>query len=542
MAAITSVLIRPFTGVWRWLRRTRWVARLVLALVALVVVPVLATVVIYLLPTKTAVALGQPLLAWLSDAPPLPGDLEPVSERSVLLAHDGSELATLFDDINRVRVERDEIADVVVEALLASEDNRFYEHPGLDHRALMRAAIANVRSGEVEQGGSTITQQLVKNVYLEPSRTVRRKLTEAWYALELEDRLSKDDILVRYLNEAYFGQGSYGIEAASQLYFNTPAKQLDAGQAATLIGIIPSPSRLNPVDDPEAAREARDRVLERMAAVDRLDDAQAESAKEADLALDVSPPPPPKEPFFVAYIRELLTNDPTFDDALGKDPVRRERLIYGGGLTVHTTLMPKLQRAAEQSITEVIGDPEGAPLATLVTVDPSTGAVRWPSAPRPSGAVTTAPTTARRRWSTRRCPAWAAVAASPEARSSHSCSQQRSNRTCHRDGSSGQVPERPSRDATTTASPTSPATTARTRASRPWKRRSASPTTSTTRSSPACSGRSGWSRPPGRQGCPAARCQSSARWRSAVAAPTRWQWPRPTRRSPTTARAVSLWR
>ena len=200
MAAVGSALGRPFTGAWRRLRRTRWITRIALFAFLLVGLPILAAVVIYLLPARTAVALGQPLLALLSDAPPLPSNLDPVSERSVLLAADGSELATLFDDVNRVRLQRKDVPDVVVDALLAAEDDGFYEHPGLDHRAVMRAAVANLRSGGISQGGSTITQQLVKNVYLDPSRTVRRKLTEAWYALELEDRLTKDEILVRYLN------------------------------------------------------------------------------------------------------------------------------------------------------------------------------------------------------------------------------------------------------------------------------------------------------------------------------------------------------
>ena len=376
MASLADALTRPFTGAWRRLRRTRWITRIALFAFLVIGLPVLAAVVIYLLPARTAVALGQPLLAWLSDAPPLPANLDPVSERSVLLAADGSELATLFDDVNRVRVGLDDVPDVVVDALLASEDNSFYDHPGIDHRAVMRAAVANLRSGGISQGGSTLTQQLVKNVYLDPSQTVRRKLTEAWYALELEDRLTKDEILARYLNEAYFGQGSYGIEAASQLYFDKPAQALDVREAALLIGVLPSPSALNPVDDPDAAREARNRVLDRMVATDRLDGAEAERSKAAGLALNVTPPPPPAEPFFVAYISDLLTNDPAFDDALGTDPVRRERLIYGGGLTVHTTLVPRLQDAANATIDEVMGDPGTSPIATLVTVEPSTGAVQ----------------------------------------------------------------------------------------------------------------------------------------------------------------------
>ncbi|HVM20277.1 MAG TPA: transglycosylase domain-containing protein, partial [Egibacteraceae bacterium] len=376
MTALTRQLTRPFAGAARWLRRRAWPVKLAMAAALLVVLPVAFAAIVYVLPPRAAVALGEPVLRLLSDAPPLPGDLDPVTERSVLLAADGSELATLYDEVNRVRVDLDKVADVVVDAVLASEDSQFYEHPGIDHRAVMRAAVANLRSGDVEQGGSTITQQLVKNVYLDSSRTVRRKLTEAWYALQLERRLTKDEILQRYLNETYFGQGAYGIQAAAELYFNSSAADLHLGQAATLVGLIPSPSRLNPVDNPDQAKDARDRVLERLVATDRVDRAAADQARERDLALDVNPPPPPQEPFFVAYVRHLLLTDERYDEVLGDEPQRRERLVFGGGLTVHTTLQPAFQRQATEAIADLMGDPATSPLATLVSIQPGTGAVR----------------------------------------------------------------------------------------------------------------------------------------------------------------------
>ena len=370
-----SAVTRPFRAAGRWVKGSPWPVKTALILILVLGLPVVFVVALYLLPPSTAVALGKPVLAALSDAPPLPGDLDPVSERSVLVAADGSELATLFDEVNRVRISLEDVSDVFLDALLASEDNRFYDHPGINHRAVMRAAVANVRSGDVEQGGSTITQQLVKNVYLDPSRTARRKLTEAWYALELEDRLSKDDILERYLNETYFGQGAYGLGAAAELYFNTTVDKLDAGQSAMLVGLIPAPSRLNPVDDGDAARAGRDRVLDRMVATQRLPAEQARDARERDLGLDLTPPPPPEEPFFVAYVRDLLLNDDRFDDAFGVDEDQRERTIYGGGLTVHTTLDPKLQDLATAAIDEHMGPPDTSPQATVVTVEPGTGAV-----------------------------------------------------------------------------------------------------------------------------------------------------------------------
>ena len=370
-----GAVARPFRAVGRWVKGSPWPVKAALALVVVLGLPLVFLVALYLLPPSTAVALGKPVLAALSDAPPLPGDLEPVSERSVLLAADGSELATLFDEVNRVRISLDDVSDVFVAALLASEDDRFYDHPGINHRAVMRAAVVNVRSGDVEQGGSTITQQLVKNVYLDPARTARRKLTEAWYALELEDRLSKDDILERYLNETYFGQGAYGLGAAAELYFNTTVDQLDAAQSATLVGLIPAPSRLDPVENPEGARDARDGVLDRMVATQRLSADVAQEARQGGLELDVSPPPPPEEPFFVAYVRHLLLNDGRFDAAFGTDQDARERTIYGGGLTVHTTLDPILQGLATAAIDDAMGPPDTSPQATVVTVQPGTGAV-----------------------------------------------------------------------------------------------------------------------------------------------------------------------
>ena len=375
MNAHAEAAPRPARGVLRWLPST-WRMRVALLAAALLALPALLAVVVYLLPAPKAVALGKPVLALLSDAPSLPGSLDPVSERSVVLARDGTELATLYDEVNRVRVSLDQVADVAVDAVVAAEDDDFYRHPGLDHRGIMRAAVANLLSGDVQQGGSTITQQLVKNVYLDPARTLRRKITEAWYALELEDRLTKDEILERYLNEAYFGQGAYGIGAAAELYFGTPAGRLDAGQAAMLAGILRAPADLNPVTDRKAARDVRDTVLQRMADVGVLSRAEAQEVQASDLALDFTPPPPPAQPFFVAYVRNLLLRDDRYAEVLARPDTPRERVVYGGGLTVHTTLDPDLQDLANAAIAEHLGKAESSPQAAVVTVEPGTGALR----------------------------------------------------------------------------------------------------------------------------------------------------------------------
>lgn len=372
---VARTLGKPFRATAAWFGRSSWPVKVGLVIAALVGLPMMFVVIVYLLPPHQAVALGKPVLAWLSDAPPLPADLEPVSERSVLLAADGAELATLYDEVNRVRVALDDVAPVVVDALLAAEDDAFYEHPGINHRAVMRATVANLRAGDVEQGGSTLTQQLVKNVYLDPARTLRRKLTEAWYSLELEDRLTKDEILERYLNEAYFGNGTYGIAAAAELYFSVTAAELEAQQAAMLVGILRAPSRLDPLEHPSEAVRVRDVVLERMAETGRLPASEISQLRDDDLGVDYSPPPPPDEPFFVAHVRRLLLQDSRFDEVFGEDEVRRERIIFGGGLTIHTTLDSDLQDQANAAIVDTMGDAEDSPMATLVTVQPGTGHV-----------------------------------------------------------------------------------------------------------------------------------------------------------------------
>ncbi|HEV2785079.1 MAG TPA: biosynthetic peptidoglycan transglycosylase, partial [Solirubrobacteraceae bacterium] len=217
------------------------------------------------LPTAIAAsdAVGAFETKWL-DIPPLPEDFEEAPENSVILASDGTELAVLHGEQNRVTVRLSDIPLITRNAVIATEDSDFWTHNGVNHQAIMRALLTNVRSGSIEQGGSTITQQYVKLKLLTNERTLDRKLREVVWAVELEDRLSKEEILESYLNTAYFGDGVYGIGTAARYFFSKPVTELDLRESALLAGLIRSPERNNPLSAPRAARARRSIVLEQM--------------------------------------------------------------------------------------------------------------------------------------------------------------------------------------------------------------------------------------------------------------------------------------
>src|SRR5438874_1958703 len=190
--------------------------------------------------------------------------LRPLSERSVVLAKDGSVLGVLHAEENRVPIKLGDVPPQVAKAVIDIEDDRFYQHGGVDLRSLGRALATNVSSGAVRQGGSTITQQLVKNSLLTPEKTVDRKVREALLAWRLEDHTSKNGILERYLNTVYFGNGAYGVQAAAEVYFGEPASQLDEAQAVLLAGTIRNPAGYDPIRFPTAARTRRRVVVDRL--------------------------------------------------------------------------------------------------------------------------------------------------------------------------------------------------------------------------------------------------------------------------------------
>ena len=320
----------------------------------------------------------------------LPAELEtpPQAERSTLLMADGTRLATFYDE-NRVYVPLSEIAPVMQQAQLAIEDHRFYEHGPIDVQGTFRALLRNTAGGST-QGGSSITQQYVKMVQIENAMargdeegvkkaqevTIARKVQEMRYAIALEQKLSKDEILERYLNIAYYGDGAYGVEAAARHYFNSSAKELTLAQAAMLAGLVQSPDAYNPRLHTDVAIQRRDVVLNRMAELDAsLADDAAEAKKEA---FDPDKIVPTRNgcassayPFVCDYARQALLADA----ALGETVEERESMLNRGGLTIKTTITPSVQKSAEKSVAAVVGDRDPA-LGAVVLIEPGTGEVQ----------------------------------------------------------------------------------------------------------------------------------------------------------------------
>ncbi|WP_431876211.1 transglycosylase domain-containing protein [Micromonospora marina] len=313
-------------------------------------------------------------------------------QRSYLYANDGKTLITTFYDVNRTDVSLDEIAPVMRQAIIAAEDRRFYSHGGADLRGIARALVANVKGGGTEQGGSTLTMQYVRNVLkTDPNRTpeerqaateqtVGRKLQEIRYANALEESLSKDEILNRYLNIAYFGSGAYGVAAASQRYFGKAPADLTLGEASLLAGLVQSPDAYSPIDgDKDQALARRGYVLDAMAETGAITAQQAAAAKAEALTLR-----PTAQPngctatardhdgwgFFCDYLRRWWLTQPAF----GSTPEEREQALRRGGYRVVTTLDAKIQQTAQEQATEVYGygNKRALPIAA---VEPGTGRV-----------------------------------------------------------------------------------------------------------------------------------------------------------------------
>ena len=250
-------------------------------------------------------------------------------------------------------------------ATVAIEDRRFYEHGGLDVEGIARALWANVKAREVVQGGSTITQQLVRNLYISRERTLERKVKEACLAVKLNRAWPKEQILVTYLNRVYYGNLAYGIEAAAQTYFSKPARSLNLPQAALLAGLTQAPSAYDPFADPVRARARRDVVLRAMLVNGAITPDQygwavnrrALGLRAGHLYRQI------REPYFFSYVRDRLIQ------VYGAETVR------SGGLSVYTTIIPRYQRHAQSAIRETLTEPTD-PAAALVSISPATGAIR----------------------------------------------------------------------------------------------------------------------------------------------------------------------
>jgi len=297
----------------------------------------------------------------------LPG----LDQRSTVYASDGSVLAVLHADEDRVEVPLGSVPAIAVNAVLDVEDADFFVHKGVNARSVLRALATNVQAGQVRQGGSTITQQLVKNSLLGSRQDFHRKLLEVATAARLEKQLTKAQILERYLNTVYFGNGAYGIQAASLRYFDVDVGRLTTPQAALLAGMIRSPEGYDPFRQAAAARQRRDVVLAQMVRHGHL--APVEADADRAVALPARPfDPPPVRDYFTEAVKLALLGD----RRLGATPQERYHAVFGGGLSVHTTIDPVVQRLAADKVAAGLPDTKGEFTASLVSIDPASGAVR----------------------------------------------------------------------------------------------------------------------------------------------------------------------
>ncbi|MBE1604683.1 transglycosylase domain-containing protein [Actinopolymorpha pittospori] len=335
------------------------------------------------LTAKTASDRFQDLPAGLQ-APLLP-------QRTIIEAADGSPIATIWGDAgNRVEVSHDKIAPVMRQALVSIEDNRFYSEGPLDLRSTLRALITNASTGDVTQGGSTLTQQYVKNVLLTEAGTdkaaqqaavedtVGRKLQELKYATEIDKDLSKDQILDGYLNLVNFGESANGVEAAAERYFSTTAAKLTLTQAATLAAIVKSPTAYDPIQHPQNALARRNLVLRDMAYVTHaITPAQAAEAEQQPLGLAPTTPrngcitAQASAAFFCQYVVNELRTNPVF----GKTKAERQTFLDHGDLTIRTTMVPAAEEAAQTAIFDNVA-PSDSVASDMVIVQPGTGQIQ----------------------------------------------------------------------------------------------------------------------------------------------------------------------
>jgi penicillin-binding protein 1A len=310
-----------------------------------------------------AAACTIPQVAKEDEAPPA------LPQNSIIYAADGTPITTLHAEEDRVLIPIDRIPDVVQDAVVAVEDKRFWSHRGIDLKALVRAAYVNATEGRILEGGSTITQQYVKNTLVGNDRTLKRKIREARLAWELEQEFSKGEILGKYLNTIYFGKGAYGIQSAARKYFSKRASELILTEAALLAGLIAAPERYDPVDVPESAIGRRNLVLARMKELEMIEEPAYVEAVGSPLGLRLAPEKRRyRAAYFVEHVKEQILHDPLF----GVSDRERYDFLFKGGLRIHTTIDLELQQAAEGAVNGVLSQP-GDPYGALTAIDPRSG-------------------------------------------------------------------------------------------------------------------------------------------------------------------------
>ena len=320
-----------------------------------------------------------------------PVGLASTGTRSLVYDRNGELMATFFDE-NRSPILLDQIPVEIQQAILAIEDSNFYAHQGIDLKATSRALIENVDAGGISQGGSTITQQLIKNLVLSAEQTVERKVQEAALAVRLEDQLSKDEIYEIYLNTVFFGSTAYGVKAAAEVYFGIDLANkspeeitlaLDEGigwpEAALLASLISNPSVNDPTVNPQIAKYQRGIVLDRLAELGFFTEEEAQEYAQSPLPTERNQPSlPSADDFFVAEVRRILLDDPTFLGG-GLESRLEDLLGINGGIRVYTTFDPAVQTMAMDARDEVLKvrwqvDPTFT--IGVASVEPDTGAVR----------------------------------------------------------------------------------------------------------------------------------------------------------------------
>ncbi|MFJ6696403.1 transglycosylase domain-containing protein [Streptomyces sp. NPDC091272] len=362
-------------------------------------VSVLAGAVLAGIALPAAGALGLASKGTIEEFDTIPANLKrpPLSQRTTILDSQGGRIATVYSR-DRTVVPLKDISPYMQKAIVAIEDNRYYEHGAVDLKGILRALNRNVQSGGTAQGASTLTQQYVKNVFVEEAgddpdkvaqatqQTLGRKIRELKYAIQVEKELGKQKILENYLNITFFGQQAYGVEAASQRYFSKHAKDLKLEEAAMLAGLVQSPTRYDPVNDSAEATKRRNIVIQRMADIREISPAEAARAKAAPLKLAVSKPKNgcitavSGAGFFCDYVREVFLNDPVF----GKTKEDRAKVWNQGGLTVRTTMDPKAQESTQASIKQHVYKSDK--VATAVTlVEPGSGKILAMGQSKPYG-------------------------------------------------------------------------------------------------------------------------------------------------------------
>ncbi len=342
--------------------------------------------------TTTGLAIGPALadLGDVSEGAVQEITLDDLSERSYVYSADGQLIATFQEEENRAPIEIEDVPTHVIDAVLSVEDADFFSHAGVNVRATVRALLSNVETGAISQGGSTITQQLVKQSLLTSDQDFDRKTREAFLAVRLEKQMSKLEILERYLNTIYLGNHAYGIQAGAETYFGVGVDELDIGQAALLAGLIRDPIDYNPFRYPDIAIERRRIALRRMVEEGTITEDDAAFHNAAPMPSEPIQFTPPPDDYFVEEVKQALLDDPR----LGETATERYDAVFRGGLRIHTTIDLRLQFLAEVARNEVLSrfalenqpalfiagrnqaGEDAIGTIAMATVEPSTGAVR----------------------------------------------------------------------------------------------------------------------------------------------------------------------